>query len=226
MLGRLQVERGAWGAGTVETWYGLRVIRACTDPEGWLGRQRLLRAGRTLRRGGVVRLLAPRGFARWDVLRQLGLRPVDPTPFLQAQSVPLALGALERQGIAPDRATVSLRGPRAGLEMRRTAAELSRRVKSLSVWAPNGGEELADWLRWEYGIPVLPPDEEAQAVLRFSPDAVREEGRTLDLYGFAPDLSGLRIRAAALPEEDRDSLPLLTALWESGALAREGLEIS
>ena len=226
MLGLLRLEHGARGRGEMDELYGLRVLRAGADPEGLWGRRRLLRAGRALRRGGVVRTLAPAGFDEWDLLEGCGLLPVDPGGFLRAQAVPLALGLLLRRDVDPGRATVALRGARVDRDMRRAAAELCRRVRRLSVDAPGGGAELAKWLRWEFGIPVLPPGEEAQAVLRFHPAGAGEEGRTVELYGPRPDLAGLTLSAPALREGDREDLPLLAALWEGGRLDGEELKIS
>ncbi|USF27983.1 hypothetical protein N510_002941 [Firmicutes bacterium ASF500] len=151
------------GRGTAEEGrlYGLPVLRGSVDPSGFWGERRLTRAGRSLRRGGALRVLVPRDFARWPLLERLGLRPVETEGFVRAQSAPLALAALERRGVAPDRATVALRGRRADRDMARTAAELCRRVRRLVVDAPSGGEELAVWLRWEFGLPILPPGRSA-----------------------------------------------------------------
>ena len=102
--------------------YGLPVLRVEADPTGFWGERRLRRSARGLRRGGALRVLVPGDFAQWPMLRSFGLRPVEPEGFVRGQSVPLALAALERQGLSPDRATVALRGRRAGREMARAAA--------------------------------------------------------------------------------------------------------
>lgn len=226
VIGQLKLDPGARGGIAVEDLYGLPIVRTWADPEGWLGPRRLRKAGRALRRGGVLRALAPTGFERWDLLAEHGLIPVDPVAFLRAQSAPLALGVLERQGMAPDRATVALRGLRADREMVRAAVALCPQVRRLVVSAPRGGDELAAWLRWEFGVPILPEGEEVQVALRFHPAGERQEGRTLDLYGPAPSLSGLTVSAPRLAEEDRDQLPLLAALWEGGRLGGEDLKIT
>lgn len=207
--------RGRAAAGRL---YGLNVLRAETNPEGFWGERRLRRAGRDLRLGGAVRVLVPRDFARWPVLEQFGLRPVDPAPFLRAQSVPLVLEALERRGLSPDRATVALRGERADGDMFRTAAGLCPRVRSLVIDAPRGGGELAAWLRQEYGVPILPAGEAGQAALEFQTGRPRREEICLELYGPRPDLTGLTLSAPELAREDREDLPLLAALWEGGKL--------
>ena len=156
MLGQLIYGRGGGKRAEWGDLYGLQVLRCAADPEGWLGERRLRKAGKALYRGGALRTLVPDGFSHWDLMGACGLTPVDPGPFLRSQSVPLALEALERQGEAPDRAVVALRGLRADREMARAAAALCPRVRHLIISAPRGGQELARWLRWEFGIPILP----------------------------------------------------------------------
>ena len=216
------------GRGTAERGelYGLPVLLARTDPEGWLGERRLRRAGRGLRRGGVLRTRVPKGFDRWALLEEYGLRGIDPTDLVRGQSVPLALRALERRGVAPDRATVALRGLRADRDMARAAAQLCPQVRRLIIDAPGGGAELAAWLRREFGVPVLPPGEQGALALRFHPAGVGGEEPALALYGPAPDLGGLTLSAPALAEGDRADLPLLAALWEGGKLPPEAIKIT
>ena len=117
------------GRGRVERrqLYGLPVLRAEVDREGVWGDRRLRRAGKNLRMGGALSVLVPGGFVWWAALERFGLRPMDPEAFVRAQATPLALKALERLGLAPDRATVALRGRRADRDMARTAAELHKK---------------------------------------------------------------------------------------------------
>lgn len=212
--------------------YGLPVLRCQTDPEGFWGERRLKRAGRSLYSGGVVRALVPPGFDRWPLLLALGLRPMDPGPFLRAHAAPLTASLLERQGLAPDRATVALRGQRADGAMLRAALALCPRVRRLTISAPRGGERLAAWLRQEYGLPILPADAPAQAALLLQPGAEPDAADgsalcpALTLFGPAPDLAGLRLAAPDLAQEDREDLPLLSALWEGGRLGPEQLKIT
>ena len=94
------------GPGSKQVQRGL--LRGCAPllkPQGRLAH--LLR-----RQDGYAKLPA-----QPPVLEAFGLRRVDPENFVRAQSVPLALEALARQGVAPDRATVALRGVRADREM-------------------------------------------------------------------------------------------------------------
>lgn len=228
MLGQLVFDGGRGGPRRALL-YGLPVLRCQADPEGFWGERRLKRAGRSLCAGGAVRALVPAGFDRWPLLLKLGLRPVDPGAFLRAQAAPLAASLLERQGLAPDRATVALRGRRADGEMLRAALALCPRVRRLTISAPQGGEELAAWLRREYGLPVLPADAPAQAALLLQPGTEPEDVNpcpALTLFGPEPDLAGLRLSAPDLAPTDREDLPLLSALWEGGRLGPEQLKIT
>ena len=228
MLGQLVFDGGRGGPRRALL-YGLPVLRCQADPEGFWGERRLKRAGRSLCAGGAVRALVPAGFDRWPLLLKLGLRPVDPGAFLRAQAAPLAASLLERQGLAPDRATVALRGRLADGEMLRAALALCPRVRRLTISAPQGGEELAAWLRREYGLPILPADAPAQAALLLQPGTEPEDANpcpALTLFGPEPDLAGLRLSAPDLAPTDREDLPLLSALWEGGRLGPEQLKIT
>lgn len=228
MLGQLVFDGGRGGPQRALL-YGLPVLRCQADPEGFWGERRLKRAGRSLCAGGAVRALVPAGFDRWPLLLKLGLRPVDPGAFLRAQAAPLAASLLERQGLAPDRATVALRGRRADGEMLRAALALCPRVRRLTISAPRGGEQLAAWLRREYGLPILPADAPAQAALLLQPGTEPEDANpcpALTLFGPEPDLAGLRLSAPDLAPTDREDLPLLSALWEGGRLGPEQLKIT
>lgn len=218
MVGQLICAPKGRGRGEPGRLYGLPVLRAEVDRQSFWGERRLRRAARELRRGGALRVLTPPDFDRWPLLELFGLRRVDPEPFVRAQSVLLTLEVLERQGLAPDRATVALRGVRADREMARTAAELCPKVRRLVVDAPRGGQELARWLRREFGVPILPPGEVGQAALRFQEDCPVPEKAALDLFGSQPDLAGLRLTAPELGEQDREDLALLAVLWEGGRL--------
>lgn len=228
MLGQLVFDGGRGGPKRAFL-YGLPVLRCQADPEGFWGERRLKRAGRSLCAGGAVRALVPAGFDRWPLLLKLGLRPVDPGAFLRAQAAPLAATLLEHQGLSPDRATVALRGRRADGEMLRAALALCPRVRRLTISAPQGGEELAAWLRREYGLPILPADAPAQAALLLQPGTEPGDAGpcpALTLFGPAPDLAGLRLSAPDLAPTDREDLPLLSALWEGGRLGPEQLKIT
>ena len=113
--------------------------------------------------------------------------------------------------------------------MLRAALALCPRVRRLTISAPRGGERLAAWLRQEYGLPILPADAPAQAALLLQPGAEPDSPApcpALTLFGPAPDLAGLRLAAPDLAQEDREALPLLSALWEGGRLTAEQLKIT
>ncbi len=226
MIGQLVTVPGGRGRAEPGRLYGLSVLRAEADPAGFWGERRLRRAGKGLRRGGVLRVLVPGDFDLWPALAPLGLRPVEVDAFVRNQSAALALELLERRDVPHDRAVVALRGARADRDMARTAAALCREVRGLVVDAPRGGEELAGWLRREFGIPVLPPGEGCHAALCFHPDCPRREGEALELYGPRPRLAGLALSAPRLAKEDRENLPLLSALWEGGKLGPEDIKIT
>ena len=224
MLGRLKWSARGRGRLEEDRLYGLPVLQAETDPAGFWGDRRLRRAGRGMKRQGVRRVLVPSGFDRWPLIP--GLAPVETETFVRAQSAPLALAALERRGLAPDRATVALRGMRAGREMAQAAIQLCPLVRRLVVSAPSGGEELARWLRREFGVPVLPREEAGQVAIRFHPGCPEPEETGLELYGPVPDLAGLSLSAPALEKEDRENLSLLAALWERGRLDKKDIKIT
>lgn len=226
MLGQLVLAPGGRGKAERDRLYGLSVLRAEANQEGFWGERRLARAGRNLRRGGVLRVLVPRGFDRWPVLERFGLRPVDPEGFVRAQAAPLALAALERRGLSPDRATVALRGARADWDMARAAAALCPRVRNLVIDAPRGGEELARRLRREFGVPILPPGETGHAALAFAPDCPGGEETVLRLCSPSLRLAGLTLAVPNLKEGDREDLPLLAALWEGGRLGPGDIKIT
>ena len=224
MLGRLEWSARGRVRPEEDSLYGLPVLRVAAAVVGSWGGGRLCRAGRRLVGQGVRRLLVPPDFDSWALLP--GLLPVETGDFLRAQSVPLTLAALRRDGLAPGQATVALRGLRAGREMRQAAQALCPLVRRLVVSAPNGGEELARWLRREFGIPVLPRDAEGQVALRFHPDCPGEEKTTLTLCGPSPDLAGLSLTAPALEGRDQRDLSILSVLWERGRLGKKDIEIT
>ena len=71
MLGQLTLCPGGGGGAEAGSLYGLSVLRARADPEGFWGERRLRRAGRSLRRGGALRVLVPGEFGRWPLLAAL-----------------------------------------------------------------------------------------------------------------------------------------------------------
>lgn len=224
MLGQLILTPHGRGRTEGCSLYGLPILRTEVDHSGLWGERRLRRAGRALRRKGVGRVLAPEELL--PLLEALGLRRVNPAPFVRAQSATLALAALERQGQAPDRAVVALRGLRADRDFLRTAEALCPKVRGLVIDAPRGGRELARRLRREYGVPILPERERGQAALIFQAGCPRREEVSLELFGPRPRLAGLTLTAPGLEEGDREDLSLLAALWEGGRLRPEDIKIT
>ena len=207
--------------------YGLPVLEAeVSAANGWRARRTLRSAARRLVRMGVRRALAPPDFLGWEVLERAGLRPVDPLPFLRFHAGELALAALGRAGVPPSCGTVALRGRWADRDFLRAAEFLCPRVRGLVLSAGESGDELAAWLRRTYGVPVYPDGAEVSVAVRFDGTAQAGGGRVLSLYGDTPELAGVRLCANRLEEGDREDLPLLAALWETGKLARLGLEFT
>lgn len=227
MLGKLQLRAGGWGNVSAQELYGMSVLCVGANPAGFLGEQRLRRAGRGLYRRGATRVLAPKGFAQWQLLQEYGILPVDTSHFLRTQALPLTLAALEQQGCSSARATVVLHGERAGEDMAQVALQLSKQVRQLVINAPKGGEQLAKWLRWELGLPILPAHEQGEVALTLQPTATPVQAQAqVQLYGIEPQLAGLRLCVPTLAQEDADDLALISSLWERGRLAREMVKIT
>lgn len=226
MLGRLKFSQGGRGKMESTGLYGLPVVQTRVDPEGWLGRWSMERAARTMHKAGVIRTLLPCDFEDEAWLKRWGFRRVDCAAFLQAQSPALTQAALRQRDIDPNRACVKLRGARADESMTRCAARLCRRVRHLSVDVARGGEKLADWLRWEFGVAVLPAEEPAQLSLCFQPVSPESEMPELELFGHRPQLDGLRLWVPKLREEEQEDLELMSVLWEWGKLEEEDLKFT
>lgn len=225
MLGQIKLEEGGWGTARRADLYGMTVLRTRIDLDGWMRNTRLRRGGRGLYTAGVRRVLLPASLEDSDVLKQYGLAPVDPGPLVRACAPDLALTALRAMGQEEKRAAVALRASRVDRDMARSAALLCGQVRHIIIDAPQGGEELAVRLHREFGLPVLPPEEEGVLALRFDHGAASREN-ALELYGLHPDLAGLLIRAPGLAEEDQEDIQVLTALWQGGKLPRESLNIT
>lgn len=226
MLGRLEFVPGGRGQVEPGQLYGLPVLRARVDPETWLKQWRMKKAARQLRGLGTVHTLLPPGFEDEKWLACVGLRRVDCSPFLQAQAPGLAIEALHRRDVEPGRACVALRGNRVDGHMTRVAAQLSRQVRHLAIDVPRGGEKLERWLRWEFGIAILPNTKSAQLSLQFHPRANTQEGAVLELYGHKPNLDGLTLCAPCLARGEQEDLELLSVLWARGRLGEEALKFT
>ena len=190
-------------------------------------RRRTMRGAAELIRAGVRRVLTAEDFPCWPVLEAAGLRPVDAGPFCQTIAAPLVLAGLRRAQVLRTRATVALAGPRVSRPLFAAAEALCPQVRYLVVDVPGEGEELAAWLREEYGAAVLSPGAAAPDVTAcFGPGGGEKGGAVLRLYGPAPELDGLypALAEGELPGE-LAPLPLLALLWECGRLSPEQIRI-
>lgn len=204
--------------------YGLGVLQVRVRPGGWREKGRLRRSGKRLAQGGVRRVLVPEHFDQWPLLERWDLRPVDPVPFLRFHAPQIVLAALNRREIAPECATVALRGKRVDRDMARCAQLLCPLVRQVAVNAPQGGEELSSWLRREYGLPVQPDGTEVSLAVYFDGEGAEE--KDLLLWGTAPQLGEVIPQAEALAPQDRQDLCLLAALWETGKIGKFELEFT
>lgn len=221
------------------TWSGERRVRA--REEGLLGlpvlrvglwgeerglEKRMGRCARLLERSGVRRVLTPPGFPGWPALAGRGLSPVETAPLCRALAARLVSAQLARRDVPPDRAVAALAGDGVSPAMIRAAEELCPRVRTLIIAAP-GGEELARYLRWEYGLPVLEPDSRVrpQVTACFSPGPWGRGETVLRLWGERPDLAGLALVPPAAPA-GTEPAALAALLWEEGRLEEKEIEIS
>ena len=225
MVGRLVLARERGRSRLEEDRLGpLAAVRAVVyEPEGLSPRRlrrRLRRAERMLARAGAGRVILDGDFPYRDRLALL--RPVDPLPFWRGCADVLALGALELEGVAPDRGRVALSSPRLCPELERTAQRLCPRVRGLLIDAP-GGEDYARYLQAKFGLPVTPPAAGADMTVAFGPEGGCW-GRRVELYE-GGSLNGLELRAEGvdLPEECADQV--LALLWERGEVGREELRV-
>ena len=68
MLGRLEFSAGGRGRGELTGLYGLPILLTRADTTGRFGEMRVRRAGRTMKKAGVVRTLLPTEFGEWALL--------------------------------------------------------------------------------------------------------------------------------------------------------------
>lgn len=177
------------------------------------GRERRVKKGALLlAENRATRVLTPPEFELWPLLLEYGLRPVETVGLRCALAVPWVMEGLRRQGIAPERATVCLCGSRETPELVLTAFRLCPVVRNLVVDVPKGGA-LAERMRRQFGLPVLPPGSvRADLTLRFSEGPLLENARFLWTGGTLP--------------ADCEILPMLSALWQCGRVRAEDIRIS
>ncbi len=173
------------------------------------GRGGLRRGAQALAKRGVRRVLTQPDFPHWPLLKRWGLAGVD-TRALRCALAPLWVQAsLAARGVPAERATLRLTGERESADMEALARRLCSCVRRLVIDTP-GPARLAAGLRWEYGLPLLPPSAQGDLTLSF------QDGPVLD--GAVFSLAG-----AALPP--CETLPLLAALWEGGRVRLEDIQV-
>ena len=163
-----------------------------------------------LSKRGITRVLVPKDWIFWPQLVQNGLRTVDTRAFQCAFVPSWVKFLLKEKDIAPDEATLLLKGEQESGDMERVARLLCPLVRNIAIDVP-GRANLAAGLRREFGLPVLPArNVQADLTVFFSPVPMLPE---LD-FQIAGELS--------LPAE-YDPLPILSVLWESGRIQVEDI---
>lgn len=217
MLGQIIYRTGRTGTPERVQVMGLYVLRAEWNPDRYWARRRLKKIAGMLRESGIFRVLVPDEFTNWDILRQFGLRGVDPIPFLRVHAAQIALAALTHNGKQPECCAVALRGQRAEREIITAAYTLSRHVREVCISAPNGGEYLEQALRRECGMAIRPDWPGVPVAVRFDPDTDDSGDIIVSLFPSGLDLAGVTIR----PETGETvPLSLLAAAWEAGKMKR------
>ncbi|MCD7948110.1 MAG: hypothetical protein LUG13_07450 [Oscillospiraceae bacterium] len=231
MVGRIEWDNGRKLTAERSVLYGVPLLRVGLPVPKRGGARATARAVRKganyLWREGCRRVLADVGFAAWDLLAAVGLRPVEPEPLLQAMAAPLCFAGLAQGGIAPERAVVALCGERVTESFSAAAEALCPAVRSLIISAQSGGDALRAYLYREYGASVLDGIAAGRAdlTLCFSPGAPAGAPR-LELFAGGSTL-GLTLRHKSLPPPDGIApLPCLTLLWETGAVQAEDIVVT
>lgn len=196
---------------------GLPVLQVSLSPSG----RRVGQAARQLKRQGVRRVLAPKGFERWELLERHGVCGVDPLPLYRAMADRLVMAELGHRGVEVHRACVALRGEYVDGDLVRTAHLLCPRVRTLLIQVEQGGEKLTRELYRTFGAGV-PLCAQADVAVRFGGGG--EEGE-LVLCG-RPELLGweLDVPELVFPEEVQP-LPLLTVLWQVGGVNLDQIRV-
>ena len=201
---------------------GLPVLQVSIPMERRLSKKRLERrvrqAAEQLCRNGVRRVLTPSEFPWDETLSQWGLSKVKTTELCRAAAAPLALTALELRGWTAQRAVVTLAGRRVNAPLVCAAETLAKRVSGLHIAVPDGGMELAEYLRKEYGLPIVPETVRPALTVAFD-ESWQGRGAALRLWGDEPELLGTEVYVPDLKLPwNCDAQSLLAALWESGLI--------
>lgn len=185
---------------------GLRVLCAYVSRD-----RQLRRAERLLRRAGVKQMLLNREGEQWLP----GLPAVDGLHLYRAMADRLVLAALSRRGIAPERATVVLRGEYPDSELTAAARALCPRVRQVVVDTDRGREAQQRRLFREFGVAVGPVQDQSTLTVRFS-----GQSRGEPLVLCQPlKLDGLEVEVPELMlPETLVRVSALCALWQAGLL--------
>lgn len=211
MLGRLCWSNERTIQLRTEQLLGLSVLTLRVPAQARRPERTLKKGAELLRRHRVTHVLTPSEFGAWSVLERAGLRPVE-TRMLRYMLAPAWVKAqMEQKNIPPEQAVLCLKGEKSEPALERLAWELCPLVRSLVFDIP-GGDEAANRLRREMGLPVLPGDFTAvHLTLRL------EDG---------PVLAGAEITLPGreLPP-DCDRFLLIGALWENGRIKSEEIKL-
>lgn len=211
MLGRIQWGSGRKAALRTEQIHGLSVLTVELPQRSRRWKREIRRGAELLRKNHVIRVLTPAQFPWWSILEQEGLRPVE-TRMLRCILAPVWVTAqLKRKNIPPEQAVLCLKGERSDPALAQLARELCPLVRSMVFDIP-GGNGVAERLRREMGIPVLPGDfGDVHLTLQL------DEG---------PVLAGAEITLSGreLPP-DCDGVSLIGALWENGRIQPEEIAL-
>ncbi len=205
------------------TLLGLPVWQLEVDTQGFFARRRLLRGVRRLVNNGVRRVLLPVDFPNRSVVEQAGLVPVRAQGLYGVLAGKLTLAALVDRGEHIHRAAVTLCASRAEEDLVRTACFLCPRVKRLSLCVDRGGQALAARLYREYGAVVELGG--AGKGLRVCFDGTQDPA-ALNVYRPRLLMPELVLSVPGLePPPDWEADCVLAALWQSGRLDPERIEL-
>ena len=200
---------------------GLDVACALVAGDGVWKKRRLARAAALLRRHGVRRMLPVLDFE----VKMEGLPEIDPMPLYRAMAAEFVLQRMKLRHIAPERATVVLRGDYPDGDLTAAARRLCPFVRQVRVETGRGAEGLQKSLYRQFGAAVDTGRNGADTVfVRFSGEAEGEElvfspgseeraGLTLDVPGLV--LPARLVRPAAV-----------CALWQAGLVGLDRVQVA
>ena len=199
---------------------GMCVLRVWVKEGGRGMERRLAHAAKLLRRAGVRRMLEHEG----GQPELPGLPVVEALPLYRALAARLVLERLSARGIAPERASVVLRGEYPDGDLAGAAHALCPRVRQVVVDTDRDGEALQRDLLNRFGVAALPVKSRRDVLtVRFSG---RSRGEELNLCG-PVDLGGLSVDAPRLVlPETLARAGVLRALWQGGLLDLRELRVS